>query len=265
MSIISQALKKAQRERQQTQDDAAWVQSAPSGTAIRPRRGRARWFVLSLLLTLSLAAALHTWLAGATGRIPLVAQTDPPAADAAPGEPPARPSANGTRLQNAARAHAPSPQPQPNSRSTVGIKPMLAVQLPADRRPAPTPAVYTARGDALYRQGEYRQAADMYEAALELQPTALKARNNLGNAYLQLAMDDRAMAAFEEILRLDGTYGLAYYNIACVHGRAGNAVDAADFLQRALEFEPRAREWAKGDGDFALVREAPEIRRLLEP
>lgn len=266
MSIISQALKKAQRERQQTQDDSAWVQSAPSAAAIRPTRRRARWLVLGLLLTLSLAAALHTWLAAPTGRIAMVTQSDPRVADAAPRVPPVRPAANDAKVPDtAARAIVPPPQPSPDPPRAAGIEPVAVVQAPAERQPLVTPAVYTARGNVMYRQGEYREAIDMYEAALALQPTHLKARNNLGNAYLQLAMDDRAIAAFEDILRLDGTYGLAYYNIACVHGRAGNVADAADFLRRALDFEPRAREWAREDGDFVLVREAPEIRRLLEP
>ena len=82
---------------------------------------------------------------------------------------------------------------------------------------------------------------------------------------MQLAMDDRAITAFEEVLRLDGAYGLAYYNLACVHARAGRVAEAVDYLRRAVEIDPRARDWATTDGDFDNIRESAPFRRQLEP
>ena len=100
---------------------------------------------------------------------------------------------------------------------------------------------------------------------MALDPLDVKARNNLGSAYLQLTLDDRAMAAFQEVLRLDDSYSLAHYNLACVHARAGNVESAAAYLLQAVAIEPEARDWASADADFASVRNAPEFRQLLEP
>ena len=149
----------------------------------------------------------------------------------------------------------------------AAVIPVRPIQFTAARRPSSpaTTADYIARGNTFYRQGEYERAVDMFQAALALDPLDVKARNNLGSTYLQLAMDERALAAFQEVLRLDGSYGLAHYNLACVHGRAGNVASAVEYLRQAAAIEPEARAWARTDGDFAPVRNAPEFRRLLEP
>ncbi len=159
------------------------------------------------------------------------------------------------------------PNSQPDLPRTASIAPVRPAQIALARRPNPpvTAADYIARGNALYRQGKYQRAIDMYQAALALDPLDVKARNNLGSAYLQLTLDDRAMAAFQEVLRLDDSYSLAHYNLACVHARAGNVESAAAYLLQAVAIEPEARDWASADADFASVRNAPEFRQLLEP
>jgi Flp pilus assembly protein TadD len=105
----------------------------------------------------------------------------------------------------------------------------------------------------------------MYQKALEIDPDYAKARNNLGSTYLRLAMDDRAREELLKAIQADGTYGLAYYNLACVYARAGDSTTAAQYLQQAITFEPQARTWARVDDDFARVRTAPEIQPLLGP
>ena len=266
MSIINQALKKAQRERRPPRDGESWVQSAPLGTGARPGRRPIPWVVPAVLLVLGFGAVVHTWSTGAPAPLPTVLTPVRLAADGAPQLPsvqatksPAKTSESGSRTQ------PPAPRQLPAQARTAGAAPQQTVRIPAARQPALPPGHYVSQGDDLYRQGRYQEAVDVYRAALALQPGDLKARNNLGIAYMQLAMDDRAIAAFEEVLRLDGTYGLAYYNLACVHARAGNAAEAADFLRQAVAIDPRARAWARTDRDFALVRDAPQFRRHLEP
>lgn len=263
MSIINQALKKAQRERRQPPDRESWVQSLPPGSAVAPRRRPVLWVVSAMLFALGSGAAMHAWLGGPAAHLPPLLRPAQPVADAAPSLQPETPPA--AAADSGARALPPAPVQRPAQSRAAAVTAVPSVGSTAPRQPALSPAEYVSRGNDLYRRGQYRAAVDMYTAALALRPGDLKARNNLGIAYMQLAMDDRAAGAFEEVLRLDGTYGLAYYNLACVHARAGNAAEAADYLQRAVEIEPRARDWARTDGDFALVREAPQFRRHLEP
>lgn len=266
MSIINQALKKAQREQRQAHDRESWVQSVPLGSAAPPRRRPALWVVSAVLFALGAGAALHTGLGGPAAHLPAVLRPAQPVADAAPPrqrlQPTTPPEA---AADSGSRALPPAPRERPKRSRMAAVAPAPFVSLTAARQPALSPAHYVSRGNDLYRQGQYRDAVDMYAAALALRPGDVKARNNLGTTYMQLAMDDRAAAAFEEVLRLDDSYGLAYYNLACVHARAGSVAEAADYLQRAVDIEPRARDWARTDGDFDLVREAPGFRRHLEP
>ena len=272
MSIINQALKKAQRERRQPPDRESWVDAAPLRAAA-PAGRRA-------LLWVSAAVVFRPGLGRRAAR--LAQRPDrPPAGRSRAGAVRGRCGAAGaaSAVDDAPATDAPAAvdrarHPRPRRRRP-GNSRHRQRRLPSRRAPpvrstaappaALAPGEYVSRGNDLYRQGDYRAAVDSYQAALALRPGDLKARNNLGIAYMQLAMDDRAIAAFEDVLRRDGAYGLAYYNLACVHARAGRAAEAAGYLRRAVEIEPRARDWARTDGDFDAVRESPQFRRQLEP
>jgi tetratricopeptide (TPR) repeat protein len=69
----------------------------------------------------------------------------------------------------------------------------------------------------------------------------------------------------QKALQADGTYGLAYYNLACLYARADNGETAAQYLQQAIALEPQARLWAQTDDDFSWVRTTPVMQKLLEP
>lgn len=266
MSIINQALKKAQREQQLAQGDTAWELPTPGEASAPRRRGQAWWIVTAALFALSLGATLHAWLASPKAQVGMVLEPAQPVTDPIPQPRPAQPTEDArTSFKSTRQVVNPVPkQQQPRTATVAAVRP---VQVAPARRPTPpvTVADHLSRGNALYRQGEYQHAVDVYQAALALNPHDVKARNNLGSTYLQLAMDDHAVAAFQEVLRLDSSYSLAYYNLACVHARAGNVESAAAYLRQATAIEPEARAWAREDNDFALVRNAPAFRQLLEP
>ena len=277
MSIINQALKKAQRERRQPPDRESWVDAAPLRAAAPAGRRALLWVSAAVVFVLGSGAALHGWLNGPSAHLPAglgparsVADSAPPVRPAPSTTPPPRatePRATepAARVPPAAPRERPTPRERATPAETAAVTPPRPVRSTAPPPAALAPAEYVSRGNDLYRQGDYRAAVDSYQAALALRPGDLQARNNLGIAYMQLAMDDRAIAAFEDALRRDGAYGLAYYNLACVHARAGRAAEAAGYLRRAVEIEPGARDWARTDGDFDTVRESPQFRRQLEP
>jgi Tfp pilus assembly protein PilF len=105
----------------------------------------------------------------------------------------------------------------------------------------------------------------MYQRALALDPSYVKARNNLASTYLRLTMDEHARTELHKALEADDTYGLAHYNLACVYARAGDSSMAAQHLQRAIALEPQARVWAQTDDDFARVRATSVVQQLLGP
>ena len=269
MSIINQALKKVQREQQLAQGGTAWAPPAATPAGAPRRRGQTLWIVTAALFALSLGATLHAWLASPTAQVGTAPTPAQPVSDVIPQTRPVQPTKDaGADFKPVHQVVDAVPKRQPGEPETATITPVHPVRVAAARRPAPsaaTAAGYVSRGNALYRQGEYQRAIDMYQAALALNPVDVKARNNLGSAYLQLAMDQRALTTFQEALRLDSSYSLAYYNLACVQARAGNVQSAVAFLQQAIAIAPEARDWARTDNDFALVRNAPEFRQLLEP
>jgi tetratricopeptide (TPR) repeat protein len=268
MSIINQALKKAQREQQLAKGGTAWVPPAAAEAEAPHRRGKALWIVTAAVFALSLGATLHAWLVSPTAQVGTVFKSTPSVADPISQPEPGKPAKEaGMSLKPTRQIVNPVPRRQPGLPRTASVAPTRPVPIALARRPSPpvTAADYTARGNALYRQGKYQRAIDMYQAALALDPLDVKARNNLGSTYMQLTLDDRATAAFQEVLRLDDSYSLAHYNLACVHARAGNLESAVAYLQQAVAIEPEARDWARTDGDFASLRNAPEFRQLLEP
>ena len=267
MSIINKALKKAQQEQQRVQGGTPWV--LPASTAEAPRkRSQTVWIVGAALFALSLGATLHAWLASPTAQVETVFEPTRSVTDPIPQlELEKLSKETGMGSNPAHQTVNAAPERQPDRPRPASVAPVRPIPIALARRPSPplTAAGYTARGNALYRQGKYPRAVDMYQAALALDPLDVKARNNLGSAYLQLTLDDRALAAFQEVLRLDDSYSLAYYNLACVHARAGNVERAVAYLLQAVAIEPEARNWASTDADFASVRNAPEFRQILEP
>ena len=117
MSIISQALKKAQREQQSAPGGTAWVLPAAPQAGAPRRRGQALWIVTAALVALSLGVTLHAWLGSPTAGVETASEA-------------ARPGA------------APLPQPQamqPTKAAATDSEPARQRVTPAPRQ-APAPA-----------------------------------------------------------------------------------------------------------------------------
>ena len=72
-----------------------------------------------------------------------------------------------------------------------------------------------------------------------------------------------AIAFLEECLERDPGYPGSLYNLACCESRAGRIGSALEHLRAALEGEPGLRESARGDDDFAPLREDPRFEELV--
>jgi tetratricopeptide (TPR) repeat protein len=74
---------------------------------------------------------------------------------------------------------------------------------------------------------------------------------------------EKAVELLGQVLAREPNDVLSLYNSACFEARAGRADDALEHLRRAVELEPRAAEYARGDDDFASVRDDPRFKKLV--
>ena len=50
-----------------------------------------------------------------------------------------------------------------------------------------------------------------------------------------------------------------FFNAGCLEARVGDRERALDYVERAVELEPKAREFAKTDSDFDSIRDNPRF------
>jgi tetratricopeptide (TPR) repeat protein len=76
---------------------------------------------------------------------------------------------------------------------------------------------------------------------------------------LDAGQPDRGAAVFLEALERHPGNSNVLYNLACFESLAGRADDALAHLTEAIELDPRMREWARTDEDFAAIRDDPRF------
>jgi hypothetical protein len=272
MSIINQALKKAQRERllHEAQGVRHLVRLGP---ARRSRRWS--WTTMGCAVALGTGVAMYAWMTTAVWRTPVTA--NPPATTQAPrltapltpAVPAPAMSLPQTVLQRlpttvpAAPRMPPLPAGQPPA-----DKPLLARVEDAQPRPIPAAArsvevlppdlsrSVTASGvastgsappdrvraQALFNQalatqeaGEAERALTLLQQAVELDPALKAAYNSLGNLYYQQELYQQAVAMYEKALAIDPAYAKARNNLGNTYMRLAMDDRALVELQKALQ------------------------------
>jgi tetratricopeptide (TPR) repeat protein len=120
-------------------------------------------------------------------------------------------------------------------------------------------------GNLYIRQQQSAAAIGEFQAALALDPHYAIARNNLGSAYVTLGEEALAIQEFLAALHIDGAYVSPYYNLASLYARRGDIEQSVAFLTKALAIEPMVFSWLQEDPDFDRIRAAPELERLRTP
>lgn len=163
------------------------------------------------------------WIVGSqsgAGRVP-----PPPAAAAAAA--PGQGSGGGSNAQ--------APPPLDESRAS-------AMKTTAQQNP--TDAVTRVQlGNMYFDAGRFQEAADWYEAALNINPKDVNASTDLGIAYYYMNQPDQALAQFDRSLVVDPGHAKTLLNIGIV--RAFGKQDlkgAAEIWQKVLVVAPSSEE-----------------------
>jgi Flp pilus assembly protein TadD len=92
-----------------------------------------------------------------------------------------------------------------------------------------------------------RDAIELYERALELDPQYNKARTGLGAVYVRLNLLDEAVRHLREAVRLDPDEANAYMHLAIALAKKKQFEDARHQLREALRLQPGYAESARSD------------------
>jgi tetratricopeptide (TPR) repeat protein len=111
----------------------------------------------------------------------------------------------------------------------------------------------------LILKGEYRQAAMRYEAYLQKAPLFLPFRYNLGFAYYQLNIVDRALLHLTKAQQLVPEYYLVNIQLGLVCELAGQYSQALDYYRQAIRMNPNNLEAYIMVGNLNFSRNQLEI------
>jgi tetratricopeptide (TPR) repeat protein len=117
-------------------------------------------------------------------------------------------------------------------------------------------------GNLLIHQRQIAAAITELRAALAIDSNYVLARNNLGSAYLLNGEEGRAIQEFLAAVHIDRTYVSPYYNLALLYAQRGDVEQSMAFLTKALAIEPAVLSWVQDEPDFDRIREAPAYQRL---
>src|SRR6266480_2922118 len=102
------------------------------------------------------------------------------------------------------------------------------------------------QGERLSRQGNYAQAVQKLEQAVQLLPKDARAWNHLGLACHGAARPEDAVKAYRQALALDRNLAAAHYNLGCLHLEENNVPAALAELTSYTGLQPNASDgWTK--------------------
>jgi TolA-binding protein len=301
MSLIHQALKKAQRER--------LLHEAHPGaytTRLSSSRPSRRWllFAAGLVLAFGVGAVLHAWFPLVSRRPSHTVQAPPPIQQASMGAqsasspalgpaktpaavqqasaPARRPVSSRPQDATATRPVSPAPAagtPQPSltkpSVPSTGQKTAASEPVAAAPSPQVSPQARSRahaafeRAMALQKSGDETRAMSFLEQAVALDPTLKEAYNGMGSLYYRRGQYPDALTAYQNALSIDPNFVKARNNLGSTYLRLAKIDRAREELHKVVQTDDSyglayynlACAYARGGDSAAAAR---YLRRAMQ-
>lgn len=147
--------------------------------------------------------------------------------------------------------------------AAISLVAVLAIPDAATAAPASDFAIATDESDSLfvvagdlYAEHRYREAIPLFERVVELDPRHGNAYALLGGSYFHLGDYPRAIASFEQALRLDEGIKLAYLGLVAANYMSERVGQAQEWVRRLVPIltgEERARYLAMISAQFPAL------------
>ncbi len=231
MSYINDALRKAQKDKDNRYERFGGViTQSPAG----PNRPRKRRVIVGMIVALVALASAALLLA-----------------------------VYGLRQPSARLKGAPPPP------ATAAEKPAPEATEKAIRLPEGPPV--TREADVRYqealiaqRKGDLRRAEALYQKVLALDPGHVRTLNNLGVIYMGQKKRGKAIALFGRAVVLKKDYVDPYYNLACLYAQTNEIDESLWYLKVAAAIDGGVLNWVKKDADMKNIVASPEFKKIME-
>ncbi len=123
----------------------------------------------------------------------------------------------------------------------------------------------TKQTDRAQQTQDYTQAADAYQKAVQLKPSA-EYYNNLGDALGKAGKSDEAIKAYNTAAQMDPTKaGLYYFNLGAVLTNSGKIDDAIQAFDKAIAADPTRADAYYWKGVNLLGKAKLEGNKMVAP
>lgn len=240
MSYINEALRKAQKERDNRYGKFGGIIAACPVGDDRFSKRRVAFFTAAALLILLVSALLL--LTVRAPHPPSPAEKAPQSSGAGADGPPAAMT-----------------QAEPKAASASD-----AVQPPGGTQTAGETGLRYGEALLAQRKGDLHLAEALYQKVLALDSGHVRALNNLGVVYMGQKKREKAIAVLGRAVVLKKDYVDPYYNLACLYAQANEINESLGYLKMAAAIDGDVLNWVKKDADMKNVVASPEFKKLME-